>query len=85
MEAFNTNDVLQGVRSPDGPHAWTVKDTVQNARPRSSFSLDEPLMEIPTSKGAGVWTVGNAVEGVQIFGGIGSGKTSGSGRTSTLR
>ena len=27
------------------------------------------------------WTVGNAVEGLQVFGGIGSGKTSGSGKT----
>lgn len=31
------------------------------------------------------WTVRNAVEGVQIFGGIGSGKTSGSGRTIALK
>jgi hypothetical protein len=31
------------------------------------------------------WTVRNAVEGVQIFGGIGSGKTSGSGRLLALK
>ncbi len=31
------------------------------------------------------WTARNAVEGVQIFGGIGSGKTSGSGRTIALK
>ncbi|MCU0433173.1 MAG: type IV secretory system conjugative DNA transfer family protein [Bacteroidia bacterium] len=31
------------------------------------------------------WKVRNAVEGVQIFGGIGSGKTSGSGRTLALK
>lgn len=31
------------------------------------------------------WTVRNAVEGVQIFGGIGSGKTSGSGRFLALK
>jgi len=31
------------------------------------------------------WTIGNAVEGVQIFGGIGSGKTSGSGQYLALK
>ena len=40
------------------------------------FSLDEPLLSFAENN---TWTVRNAVEGVQIFGGIGSGKTSGSG------
>lgn len=39
--------------------------------------LDLPLMQV-TAKDA--LTLGNACEGVQIFGGVGSGKTSGSGR-----
>ncbi|MEJ7659607.1 MAG: hypothetical protein WKG07_08255 [Hymenobacter sp.] len=42
-------------------------------------------MEVPYEKGVGVWTIRNAVEGVQIFGGIGSGKTSGSGRLLALK
>ncbi len=43
--------------------------------------LNRPLVEFDGS----VWTVRNAVEGVQIFGGIGSGKTSGSGRLLALK
>lgn len=43
--------------------------------------LDTPLMTFGQSH----WTIRNAVEGVQIFGGIGSGKTSGSGRTLALK
>lgn len=49
--------------------------------------LDFPLLKFSEDKNDW-WTVRNAVEGVQIFGGIGSGKTSGSGRmiaTSFLR
>lgn len=41
--------------------------------------LDFPLLKFSDDKSEW-WTVRNAVEGVQIFGGIGSGKTSGSGR-----
>ncbi|MEP7218858.1 MAG: TraM recognition domain-containing protein [Bacteroidota bacterium] len=40
-----------------------------------------PLMAFPD----GTWTVRDAVEGVQIFGGIGSGKTTGSGRFLALK
>jgi len=43
--------------------------------------LDTPLIQF----GKMNWTVRNAVEGVQIFGGIGSGKTSGSGRMLALK
>ncbi len=43
--------------------------------------LDNSLLTIGQSH----WTIRNAVEGVQIFGGIGSGKTSGSGRTLALK
>lgn len=40
------------------------------------YDLETPLLQV----GAGsVWTLRNAVEGTQIFGGIGSGKTTGSG------
>ena len=42
------------------------------------YDLDTPILHL----GDGVtWTARNAVEGVQIFGGIGSGKTTGSGET----
>lgn len=41
------------------------------------FSLDTGLFKLSENV---VWTARHAVEGVQIFGGIGSGKTSGSGR-----
>lgn len=47
--------------------------------------LDTPLIELSGITGTGVWTIRNAVEGVQIFGGIGSGKTSGSGRMIALK
>jgi hypothetical protein len=42
-----------------------------------SWDLEEPLLEILGDN----WTIGDACEGVQIFGGTGSGKTSGSGQT----
>jgi len=45
-----------------------------------SFGLDAPLIKFEGDLGTTVWTIRDAVEGVQIFGGIGSGKTSGSGR-----
>jgi type IV secretory pathway TraG/TraD family ATPase VirD4 len=49
--------------------------------------LETPLFPLPpTDEGNNnTWKVRNAVEGVQIFGGIGSGKTSGSGRTLALK
>lgn len=55
------------------------------------FDLDTPIAEFKgtideTGKTASsFWTIRNAVEGVQIFGGIGSGKTSGSGRFLALK
>lgn len=45
------------------------------------INLDTPLMTVERTP----WTIRNACEGVQIFGGIGSGKTSGSGRTLALK
>jgi len=51
----------------------------------AEFDLDEPLIEISTKTSKGYWTIRHAVEGVQIFGGIGSGKTSGSGRMLALK
>lgn len=50
-----------------------------------SFDLDTPIIELASAYGSSNWTVRNAVEGVQIFGGIGSGKTSGSGRMLALK
>ncbi len=53
---------------------------------KQPFSLDMPILEITSNKlGSFQWTAGDAVEGVQIFGGIGSGKTTGSGRTLALK
>lgn len=49
------------------------------------FDLDQPIIEIASATGNGKWTIRHAVEGVQIFGGIGSGKTSGSGRMLALK
>lgn len=47
----------------------------------SHYDLDKVLLSFNDKDGEMQWTVRNAVEGVQIFGGIGSGKTSGSGKT----
>lgn len=47
--------------------------------------LDQPILTLDASMGRGFWTIRHAVEGVQIFGGIGSGKTSGSGRMLALK
>lgn len=44
--------------------------------PTDPFSLDQVLMRVSAHD---YWTTRDACEGVQIFGGIGSGKTSGSG------
>lgn len=49
------------------------------------FDLDKTLIQFQSPSGASDWTIRDAVEGVQIFGGIGSGKTSGSGRTLALK
>jgi hypothetical protein len=51
----------------------------------NQFSLDNVLMAFDRRGEILPWTVRNAVEGVQIFGGIGSGKTSGSGRMLALK
>lgn len=50
-----------------------------------SFDLDNSLIDLVSRNETRRWTVRNAVEGVQIFGGIGSGKTSGSGRMFALK
>lgn len=47
----------------------------------TAHSLDNTILKF----GDQSWTTRQAVEGVQIFGGIGSGKTSGSGRTLALK
>ncbi|MDI1254587.1 MAG: TraM recognition domain-containing protein [Flavobacterium sp.] len=50
------------------------------------FDLTTSLIELSgEASEASHWTIGNAVEGVQIFGGIGSGKSSGSGRMIALK
>ena len=50
-----------------------------------AYDLDQPLIELAGASARSYWTVRHAVEGVQIFGGIGSGKTSGSGRMLALK
>lgn len=47
------------------------------------MQLDDPILTFPNEGDTpnDQWTLRNAVEGIQIFGGIGSGKTSGSGAT----
>ena len=51
----------------------------------NTLDLDTPLIDFIDKEGASSWTVRDAFEGVQIFGGIGSGKTSGSGRMLALK
>ncbi|MCF2491121.1 type IV secretory system conjugative DNA transfer family protein [Dyadobacter sp. CY347] len=51
----------------------------------NSFDLDQPIIELASPTERNYWTIRHAVEGVQIFGGIGSGKTSGSGRMLALK
>lgn len=51
----------------------------------SFINLDKPLLSIPYPEGSADWTIRDALEGVQIFGGIGSGKSSGSGRMLALK
>lgn len=47
--------------------------------------LDSVIINFSDRNGSYPWTIRNAIEGVQIFGGIGSGKTSGSARTLALK
>ena len=49
------------------------------------FDLDHPLIEIVSSQERARWTIRHAFEGTQIFGGIGSGKTSGSGKKLAIK
>ncbi len=51
----------------------------------NELPLDTGLIEISDATQKTYWTVRDSVEGLQIFGGIGSGKTSGSGRTFALK
>lgn len=50
-----------------------------------NFNLDTTLITLSSGEGNSSFTIRNAVEGVQIFGGIGSGKTSGSGRLIAIK
>lgn len=50
-----------------------------------SFDLNTTLLDFSSATRNGSWAVGDAVQGVQIFGGTGSGKTSGSGRMLALK
>ncbi|MGA0556820.1 type IV secretory system conjugative DNA transfer family protein [Larkinella sp. VNQ87] len=46
----------------------------------SSFDLDHPLVEFISDSSRGVFTYRHSFEGIQIFGGIGGGKSSGPGK-----
>ncbi len=59
-----------------GPTVRVVPPPVTRPANRSGI-LDTPLLTFEDN----AWTIRHAVEGTQIFGGNGSGKTSGSGRT----
>ncbi|MFD1000205.1 type IV secretory system conjugative DNA transfer family protein [Ohtaekwangia kribbensis] len=50
-----------------------------------TFDPETPLLTLGNNLNNDIWTIRHAFEGVQIFGGIGSGKTSGSGRTIALK
>ncbi len=50
-----------------------------------AFDLDTPLIEMASNAGHFTWTVRHALQGVQVCGGIGSGKSSGSGRMLALK
>ncbi len=51
----------------------------------AKYDLDQPILQIPDNGHSVPWTIRDAVEGLQILGGIGSGKTSGSGRMIALK
>lgn len=50
-----------------------------------SFDLDTPLIDFSNGSQSCKWTIRDSVEGVAIFGGIGSGKTSGSAKKIALK
>lgn len=53
---------------------------LQTIKDSPSLNLDKPLVKFSKNQ-RDWWTIRDAVRGVQIFGGIGSGKSSGSGKT----
>lgn len=50
-----------------------------------TYNLDTPLIELISSSGRSSFNIRHAVEGCAVFGGIGSGKTSGSGHLLALK
>jgi hypothetical protein len=56
---------------------WSSSKKAGGQRNRESWSLSRPLLRLSD---ADVWTLGDAVEGTQILGATGSGKTTGSGQ-----
>lgn len=81
------NTVRHGSTEAEAGNISTIKQEIGTET--SSAELDSTLnkyLNLPLIDFSGSeWTVRNAVEGVQIFGGIGSGKTSGSGRFLALK
>ena len=62
------------------PIAYCLKHLPMVFNRRKKLDLDHVLIRF-SDQSEDAWTIRNAVEGVQIFGGIGSGKSSGSGKT----
>src|SRR5688572_8333638 len=58
---------------------------LKSSKLEMNFDLDTTLIKFSDSDRWSHFTIRNAVEGVQIFGGIGSSKTSGSGRLLALK
>ncbi len=65
---------LSGIKAPPGTPALPLA-----SRPVETWLLSRPLL-YHSQHAADAWTIGDACEGCQIFGGTGSGKTSGSGQ-----
>lgn len=63
---------------PDRPPPPNALSPPQERAPPDRWNLDTPLVALSPWDN---WTIRDACEGVQIFGAIGSGKTSGSGAT----
>lgn len=58
-------------------HSYPISFCKRSLDVKVTNELSTPLLNILGNK----WTIGDACEGVQIFGGTGSGKTSGSGQS----
>lgn len=72
---------LELTREPAAPGNSSTNQAPGKTAAPSPFSLDKPLLQLSR---VDQWTIRDACEGVQIFGALGSGKTSGSGQAIAL-